>query len=115
MRYHVITLNNGEELKFRLTADEIETLERVQKTKILDFIQDYSVTKMIILLEKMWKQEGCKTTHDDAVELFDTLADNGYAVESIAKEIIWPTCVVSGLLTESDLKKALKKPEQATQ
>lgn len=116
MRYHTIELD-GKEYNFRLQADEIESIEKTLKVKILDYIQDYSVITIIYLLQRMWKPEDKhKVSHEEAIELFDTLVDNDYAIESIAKQIIWPTCVVSGLLTQSDLNKALKKAEeQATQ
>lgn len=115
MRYHTVEVN-GVEYNFRLTADEIESIEKTLKVKMLDYIQDYSVTTIIYLLQKMWKREDKnKASHDDAVELFDELVDNGFALETISKEIIYPTCVVSGLLTQSDLNRALKNSEQATQ
>ncbi len=116
MRYHTIEVD-GKEYNFRLNADEIESIEKNLKVKILDYIQDYSVITIIYLLQRMWKHEDKhKTSHEEAIELFDELVDNGYAIESIAKQIIWPTCVVSGLLTQSDLNKALNRAEeQATQ
>lgn len=116
MRYHTIEVD-GKEYNFRLNADEIENIEKTLKVKILDYVQDYSVTTIIYLLQRMWKHEdGHRTGHDEAIELFDTLVDSGFAIESIAKQIIWPTCVVSGLLTQGDLNKALNRAEeQATQ
>ena len=116
MRYHTIVLDN-KEYNFRLTADEIENIEKTLKVKMLDYIQDYSVITIVFLLQKMWKQDdGHRTTHEEAVELFDLLVDNDYAIETIAKEVVWPACVVSGLLTKGDLDRALNKAEeQATQ
>lgn len=116
MRYHTIEVD-GKEYNFRLNADEIENIEKTLKVKMLDYVQDYSVTTIIYLLQRMWKQDdGHRTSHDEAVELFDTLVDNDFAIETMAKQIIYPTCVVSGLLTKSDLNTALNKAEeQATQ
>lgn len=115
MRYHTVEVN-GVEYNFRLTADEIESIEKTLKVKILDYVQDYSVTTIIYLLQRMWKHEdGHRTSHDEAMELFETLVDNDYAIETMATKIIYPTCVVSGLLTQSDLNRALKNSEQATQ
>ena len=115
MRYHTIEVN-GKEYNFRLTADEIESIEKTLKVKILDYVQDYSVTTVIYLLQRMWKHEdGHRTSHDEALELFEELVDNGFALETMAKEIIYPACVVSGLLTQSDLNRALQSSEQATQ
>ncbi len=115
MRYHTIELN-GRELNFRLTADEMESIEKKLNVKLLDFMQDYSITATLYMLQTMWKKEdGKKASHQEAVDLFDELVDDGWALRKICEDIIWKTCVVSGLLTESDLNKALKSGEQATQ
>ena len=115
MKYHTIEVN-GKEYNFRLTADEMEQLEKRTGTKLLDYIGDYSVTTTINLLQKMWKKDdGTKATHEEAQELFEELADEGYGLKEVAQKIIWEGCVVSGLLTKSDLELALKNGQQATQ
>lgn len=115
MKYHTIEVN-GKELNFRLTVNDIERIEEKYKVKILDYIQDYSVSTIVNLLQRMWKHEdGHATAHNEAVELFEELVDADYVLQDIAEKIIWPTCVVSGLLKQSDLNRALKSREQATQ
>lgn len=115
MKYNTVEVD-GKEYNFRLTVNDIESIERKLNVKILDYIQDYSIITIVFLLQKMWKQEdGHTTSHDEASELFETLVDNGWVLQDIAQKIIWQTCVVSGLLRQSDLNKALKSREQATQ
>ena len=115
MKYHTIDLN-GKEYNFRLTVNDIESIERKLNVKILDYIQDYSIITTVHLLQKMWKHEdGHATSHEEAAELFEELVDNGWALQDIAQNIVWQTCVVSGLLRQSDLNKALEKQNQATQ
>lgn len=115
MKYNTVEVNDRE-LNFRLTVDDIENIEKRLNVKILDYVQDYSVITIVHLLQKMWKQEdGHSTSHDEAVDLFDELVDSGWVLQDIAQKIIWQTCVVSGLLRQSDLDKALQSKEQATQ
>lgn len=115
MKYNTVTVN-GTDYNFRLTVDDIESIERKLNVKILDYIQDYSVITMVHLLQKMWKQEDKHaTSHDEAAELFELLVDEGWALQDIAQKIVWQTCVVSGLLRQSDLNRALEKQNQATQ
>ena len=115
MKYNTVTVN-GKDYNFRLTVDDIESIERKLNVKILDYIQDYSVITIVHLLQKMWKHEDKHaTSHDEASELFELLVDEGWALQDIAQNIIWQTCVVSGLLRQSDLNKALEKQNQATQ
>lgn len=114
MRYHTIEVN-GKEMNFRLTVDEIESIEKRNNVKMLDYIQDYSITTMVFLLQNMYKEEGRgKLSHTEAQEMLEELFDNGYSLQRVAQEIIWPCCVVSGLLTEGDLNRALSNG-QATQ
>lgn len=115
MRQHVIVLN-GKEIGFRLSSKEMTEMENRTKRKLIEIIQDDSINSIITVLKHMRRFEVNNFSHDDACDLFDELADNGYSLERIEKEIIMPTCVVSGLLTQSDLNKALKRAEeQATQ
>lgn len=115
MNYHFIDIE-GKEIKFRLTSKEMTELEKRTNRKLLEILQDDSINSIITVLKHMRRFEVPNFSHDDACELFDELADAGYSLERIEKEIIMPACVASGLLTKSDLTKALKKSEeQATQ
>ena len=114
MRYHTIEVN-GKEMHFRLTVDEIESIEKRNNVKMLDYIQDYSITTMVFLLQNMYKEEGRgKLSHSEAQDLLEELFDNDYSLQRVEEEIILPCCAVSGLLTKSDLNKVLNRG-QATQ
>ncbi len=117
MRYHTITLND-EEINFRLTSEDASKLEERSNTRLLDYIQDYSVKSIINLLRYMRRGEDKNFSEKDAYELFDKLADNDWAIEDIMKNIIFPTCQVSGLLTKRDLEEIsaqIEKKYEATQ
>lgn len=119
MKYYTIDLN-GQEINLRLTSQDSIKIESQSKTKLLDYIQDYSVTTIINLLRYMRKGGGEPNfSQQDAEKFFDQLVDNEYAIETIITDIIMPTCQVSGLLTKSDLELMMQKKtdikEQATQ
>ena len=117
MRNHTIELN-GQDVEFRLTSEDMIRIEEKNHTKILDYIQDYSITTIVNLLYYMRKGVDKNYSKDEAIKLFDELADNDWALEDIMKNIIFPTCQVSGLLTRSDLVKIQEKMEdqkEATQ
>ena len=108
MRNHTIEFN-GQEIEFRLTSEDMLKLEEKNHVKILDYIQDYSLTTILNLLWYMRKGVQKDFSREDTNRFFDELADNDWALEDIMKNIIYPTCQVSGLLTKSDLNKILDK------
>lgn len=115
MNYFILELN-GEEIKLRLTsADSIE-IEKKTGVKLLDFIQDYSITTVTTLLRYMRKSEVPNFSITDACKLYDELVDAGYTLEDIIFKVIYEVCVVSGFLKKSDLTEMLqfKEESQAT-
>ena len=117
MRNHSIELN-GKEIEFRLTSEDMVKIEEKNHVKILDYIRDYSFTTMINLLWYMRKGVDKNFSKEDTFALYDELADNDMAMEDIMKEIIYPTCQVSGLLTKGDLMKIqdlIENPQEIPQ
>lgn len=114
MRYHTINLND-KELNFRLTSEDAVKIEERTKVKLLDYIQDYSINAIINLLRYMRRGEDKNFSEKDALALFDELADADWALEDIMKDIIYPTCQVSGLLTKRDLENIREKMENKEQ
>lgn len=115
MNYFILELN-GKEIKLRLTsADSIE-IEKKAGVKLLDFIQDYSITTVTTLLRYMRKSEVPNFSTTDACKLYDELVDAGYTLEDIIFKVIYEVCVVSGFLKKSDLAEMLqfKEESQAT-
>ena len=115
MNYFVITLN-GKDIKFRLNSADSVEIEKKSGIKLIDFIQDYSITTVITLLKYMRKSDVPNFSEKDAFALYDELVDNGYTLEDIIFKIIYETCVVSGFLKKSDLEEMIefKEENQAT-
>ncbi len=104
---------NGKEVNLRLTSQDSIKIEETYKTKLLDYIQDYSIKTIVNLLRYMRKGGGDQSfSQEDAQKFFDELVDDGYAIQTIIEKLIMPTCVVSGLLTQSDLKAIEDKADQ---
>ena len=115
MNYYIITLN-GEDIKLRLTSADSVEIEKQTGVKLLDFIQDYSITTITTLLKYMRRSDVPNFSEKDAFVLYDRLIDNGYTLEDIVFKVIYETCVVSGFLKKSDLEdmENFKKESQAT-
>lgn len=110
MNYFTYELN-GEELKFRLTSADCLEIEEKYKTKLLEFLQDYSITAIVTMLRYMRKSSEANFSKNDACNLYDKLTDSGLTLEDILMKIIYPTAVVSGFLKQSDLDDLLEKRE----
>lgn len=110
MNYFIYELE-GEELKFRLTSADCLEIEDKYKTKLLDYIQDYSMTAIITMLRYMRKSDVPNFSRTDACNLFDKLINNGLTFEDILMKIIYPTAVVSGFLKQSDLNNMMDMKE----
>lgn len=109
---------NGKEINMRLTSQDSIKIEEAYKIKLLDYVQDYSIKTIVNLLRYMRKGGGEKAfSQDDAQNFFDELVDEGWSLQKMIEDIILPTCVVSGLLTQSDLQRVEEKKEdlKATQ
>ena len=115
MNCFVITLN-GKDIKFRLNSADSVEIEKKSGIKLIDFIQDYSITTVITLLKFMRKSDVPNFSEKDAFALYDELVDAGYTLEDIIFKIIYETCVVSGFLKKSDLEEMIefKEENQAT-
>ena len=110
MNYFIYELE-GEELKFRLTSADCLEIEEKYKTKLLDYIQDYSMTAIITMLRYMRKSDMPSFSRTDACNLYDKLINSGMTFEDILMKIIYPTAVVSGFLKQSDLDNMIEAME----
>ena len=115
MNYFILDLD-GEEIKFRLTSGDSVELEKKTGVKLLDIIQDYSITSITTLLRYMRRSSVPNFSDKDAYALYDKLVDNGYTMEDIVFKVIYETAVVSGFLKKEDLEEivAIKEEKQAT-
>lgn len=112
MNYFILDLN-GEEIKLRLTSADSMEIEKKTGIKLLDFIQDYSITTVTTLLRYMRKSEVPNFSMDDACKLYDKLVDNGYTLEDIIFKVIYEACVSSGFLKRKDLDEMMEFKEQS--
>ena len=104
---------NGREVDMRLTSQDSIKIEETYKLKLLDYIQDYSIKTIVNLFRYMRKGgENRPFSQSEAEEFFDELVDAGWSIQKMIEDIILPTCVVSGLLTQSDLQKVQEKKEE---
>lgn len=105
MKYTYI-LNNGKELKLRLTSGECIEIENATKKSILEYVQEESMTMMCTLLRCMVKEingeEKKNFSFKNAQELFDELVDDGLTLKQILMDVIYETLVVSGFLEKED-------------
>lgn len=115
MNYFILELD-GESIKLRLNSADSVEIEKKTGIKLLDFIQDYSITTVTTLLKYMRRSDVPNFSDKDAFALYDKLVDNGYTLEEIVFKVIYETCVVSGFLKKSDLEEMIsfKEENQAT-
>lgn len=110
MNYHIIELN-GKEIKFRLKSKDSIEIERKYGKSVIDLIGDPSMTSVITLLKYMRRGEISNFSDENTYELYDSLVDNNYVMETILTEILYPTLVVSGFLKKEDMDEALANIE----
>ena len=113
MRFHSIELE-GKQIDFRLTSSACLEIEKKTGMAVQDYIRNASNTSCVNLLRYMRKSSDPGFSEKDANDLFDLLVDNDYVLETIYMDIILPTCVVSGLFSQSnldELKASMKDPE----
>ena len=114
MNYHTIKLND-QEINFRLKSGHIKEIETKTGKSVLEALQSVSMINCLLMLKYMRRSEVSNFSDDDASNLYDELVDNGYSLQTIYTDIIFPTGVVSGLLTQSDLDAIKAEIAQATQ
>ena len=114
MKYHEIELN-GEMVKLRLTSSDSIEIEKKTGKSVLDLVDDYSITNIIMLLKYLRRAELPQFSDKDASELYDKFVDNGYTIEQIMIEVIYEGLCVSGFFKKErleELKKELAKIEK---
>lgn len=105
MKYYEFELE-GETIKLRLTSNDCIEIEKKTGTKLLDYIQDYSMQTIITLLMYMRRSSVPNFSIKDAGELYDKLIDSeDYgSMESIIYNVIFEGLVVSGFLKKEELE-----------
>lgn len=118
MNYYIYKLNNGKELKLRLTSGEEIEIENANKTSILDYVQQESMNTICTLLRYMVKEiDGEKLNNfsfKNAQALVDEMVDNGMTFKKILTDVIYEALVVSGFLEKEDWEEMKQAQNQAS-
>ena len=118
MNYYIYKLNNGKELKLRLTSGEEIEIENANKTSILDYVQQESMNTICTLLRYMVKEiDGEKINNfsfKNAQALVDEMVDNGMTFKKILTDVIYEALVVSGFLEKEDWEEMKQAQNQAS-
>ena len=101
MRYFTFNLKD-KEINMRLNSSDCEKIEKQYNCTLIDYVQQGSVTSLITLLQHMRMGAGENFTRNMAYGFYDELIDAEYTIERILMEIIYPTLVVSGVLSKED-------------
>ena len=111
MKYYTFNLND-KEINMRLNSMDCEKIEKQYNCTLLDFVQQGSVTSLITLLQYMRNGAGETFTKNMAYSFYDELIDNGFTIEKILMDIIYETLVVSGVISQEDLKNIKEEREK---
>ena len=103
---------NEKEVGLRLISQDCENIEKQFNCRLLDYIQQCSVTSIVNLLYYMRKGAGENFTKNMAYGFYDELVDAGYTIKEILDKIIWEGLVVSGVISEDDLKDIREEREK---
>lgn len=115
MKYFEITINN-KDYKMRLTSEQCVQLEKHLETKLLDYIQDYSVQTIVTLLRNLIDgKENVRCSERMAYDIYDDLIDEGYTIETILMNVIYPALAVSGVMSQEQIDFIKNKAEAHTE
>ena len=114
MKYYEFELN-GRTIKLRLTSNDCMVIENKTGKKLLDYMQDYSITTVVTLLMYMVRSSQPNFSIKEASALYDELIDSEQygSLESILFDVIYEGMVVSGFLKKEDLT-AMKEMKQTS-
>ena len=114
MKFFEVELN-GEVVKLRLTSSDSVEIEKKTGKSILDLIDEYSMTTIVMFLKYMRRSEVPNFSEKDAYELYDKFIDNDYTMEKILFDVIYEALCVSGFFKKErlmELKKELQEVEK---
>lgn len=111
MKYFTMNFKD-KEINLRLNSLECEKIEKQYNCTLLDYVQQGSITSLVTLLQSMRNGAGEICTKNSAYAFYDELVDEGYTIEKILIEIIYPTLVVSGVISQEDLNNIMGQKEK---
>lgn len=109
MKFYEFELN-GQTIKLRLTSNDCIEIEKKTGTKLIDYMQDYSMQTIVTLLMYMRRSSVPNFSMKDAGELYDKLIDSEEfgSMESILYDVIFEGLVVSGFIKKEQLEEIKK-------
>ena len=114
MKYFEVELN-GEVIKLRLTSSDSVEIEKKTGKSILDLIDEYSMTTVVMFLKYLRRSEIPQFSEKDAYELYDKFIDNDYTMEQILFDVIYEALCVSGFFKKEkliELKKEIQEIDE---
>lgn len=118
MNYYIYKLNNGKELKLRLTSGECIEIENASKMSILEYVQNESMNTICTLIRYSIKEiDGEKANNfsfKNAQALVDEMVENGMTFKKILTDVIYEALVVSGFLEKEDWEEMKQAQNQAS-
>ena len=103
---------NEKEVAMRLTSSSCEQIEKQYNCTLLNYVQQGSVTSLVTMLQYMREGAGERFTRAMAQSFYDELVDSGYTIEKILMDIIYEVLVVSGVISEEDLREIKDERER---
>ena len=107
MKYFTITIND-KEYNLRMKSADIAEIEKKYNMPMQEFVTKASFENCATLLRYLRKSSENNYSITEAHNFVDELIDDGYSLETIYTEIIFPACVESGVLTKDDLNKIME-------
>ena len=104
---------NGKCEKFKLTAEACILLEKKIGKKLVDYVQEESVTMCIDLLQYMKRFENPNYSQSEALLVCDELINSGWTYPKIITDIVYETLVISGFLEKQEWEKMKQEAEKA--
>ena len=111
MKFFEVELN-GETIKLRLTSSDSVEIEKKTGKSILDLIDEYSITTIVMFLKYLKRSELPQFSDKDAYELYDKFIDNDYTMEKILFDVIYEALCVSGFFKRERLEELKKQLEE---
>ena len=112
MKYFELELN-GETIKFRLTTENSQAIEKKTGKGLFDLVQEVNITNIVTLLMYLRRGETPNFSEKETCALCDKLIDNEYTYEKIMMDIIYEALVVSGFLSKEQLEETKTLKEEA--
>lgn len=111
MKYFTFNLKE-KEINMRLTSQDSIQIEKTYGVSLLDYVQSPAITNIVTLLKYMRRGAGENVTDNMAYSFYDELIDEGYTIEKILMELVYPTLVVSGVLSQEDFDNIKEEKEK---